>query len=203
MAPARVVGRAAVVLLHAPLLRNRIAAGGRGGRMQAWSSGWRTVILDAIVVAVAAGVGAGYLLWGRGTDWYAGEEPGDASGGRRRTTSSATAATSSCNTATIIGKSASDPGARLCRQRPQLYQLPHQRRAEAVRGPVRVDLCELPADGRRPSHDPAGADQRLHDPQHERQADAGGRPRDGRRSSPISATSATAHRKVCGSPAWA
>lgn len=39
-------------------------------------SRWRTVLVaGAFLVAIAAGVGAGYFLWGRATDWYAVKDP--------------------------------------------------------------------------------------------------------------------------------
>ena len=118
------------------------------------------------------------------------------------TISSASAGASSPTTASHIGKDAEDPALRYagndlacanCHLDAGLKPFAAPFVSTWTSYPMMVDDRVLTLDR---------AHQRLHAPEHERQAAAGGRPRDGRRCSPICATSGGTRRRACGSPAW-
>jgi len=76
--------------------------------MPAQSRGKTVAVLIALVVAVAAGVGGGYLLWGRATDWYAVKNPATLPAGAENDLVRY-GRDLVINTAELIGRGASDP----------------------------------------------------------------------------------------------
>jgi thiosulfate dehydrogenase len=127
-----------------------------------------------LVVATAAGLGIGYLLWGEQPNWYAVDVTGLGQGpqadliryGRDLIT----------DTSRYIGKSATNPSMRYAGNDLACQNCHFERRAPALRSAIRVHLCDFPDAGGRPGTHADRPHQRLHATEPERQGSAAGQP---------------------------
>ena len=138
----------------------------------------KTIAAVAILAAAGTGLAAGYLTWGWPTNWYAGHNVSTLPPGPE-------------NDLIRYGEQlVATPRARSARARPirpsvmpATISIVHTATSIAVSSrsaATGVDVRDVSDDGRRAGDVDRRTDQRLHDAEHERQAVARGRPRDGR-----------------------